>query len=454
MPPTIITKESLYKRITALERQHCCNKNQFFDTFAEFPATGNTEVLYTDLSTGNIYIWNGTEYISADTVVVPEARICLNTATPAFAPLDVNNPTTAEVESYVTTNGISTDGTQVVYFVAGSCDEPDFIWTLNGGEITLSTKPFTAQTNNGLRITGGNVVLGSDDEIDPKDSELTADSFIHLDGNDLNFVGGGYRFGIDNTTTLSHTTPNLDGTTDLKYLWKVQALADKTVSFNFSTSTTNIVDTDINNDVFMIGWNLAPGGSAETIGKSAIGLSFENNYEPIAGTDLAEYHTFFITKAGVQKRLESYTINKDTPSLWERYNTVALDYYKHPVTDFTFFRLNSNGTSGDVNALYLDSRTGVQTGVEHFISPSQKLYYIRPVNFATGAGNIWQNTIEFTNFGNFKTAPFESIKYSSVVVFNFKSALQTYANDAAAAIGGVSQHGLYATPTGEVRIKL
>lgn len=58
MPPTIITKESLYKRITELERKHCCNKNQFFDTFAEFPAEGAAGVLYIDKETEDIYIWN------------------------------------------------------------------------------------------------------------------------------------------------------------------------------------------------------------------------------------------------------------------------------------------------------------------------------------------------------------------------------------------------------------
>lgn len=62
MPPTIITKESLYKRITELERKHCCNKNQFFDTFAEFPAEGATNVLYIDKSNGTIYIWDGAAY--------------------------------------------------------------------------------------------------------------------------------------------------------------------------------------------------------------------------------------------------------------------------------------------------------------------------------------------------------------------------------------------------------
>ena len=68
MPPTIITKESLYKRITELERKHCCNKNQFFDTFAEFPAEGAAGVLYIDKETGIIYIWDtlNSEYIVAN----------------------------------------------------------------------------------------------------------------------------------------------------------------------------------------------------------------------------------------------------------------------------------------------------------------------------------------------------------------------------------------------------
>lgn len=318
---------------------------------------------------------------------------------------------------------------------------------VNGSEIKIKVEPTVNVTISDIGQKGEDGQDGADNGkpwVKASDSSaipLVTDEILH-DG-DVIIKG-----------VLKNTSPNLDGTTDLRYLWKIQALADKTVSFNFGTSTTNIAETNINNDVFMFGWNLAPGGSAETSGKSAIGLSFENSYEPIVGTDIAEYHTFFVTKAGVQKRLESYTINKDLPDTWERFNTLALDYHKHPSSENVYCTLAANNSNGVVKHTYTDPRLSTQKGVEHYMDPNQFLYSITPLNFKTLASEIWQNQIVFDNFGQFITAGFSSIKYNSVVVFNFRAPLQTFANDAAAGVGGVAQHGLYRTATGEVRIKL
>lgn len=153
--------EQLEQKVKRLEQKICC-KTQFFDTIDDLPTEGSTGVIYVT-EDGNIYVWNGSEYITSDIDALPESRICLNTATPAFAPLDTNNPTTAEVESYVTTNGISTDGTQLVYFVngdGGSCDNPDYTWTVNGAEVTLSnkrvfnTKTVYVDVGSGSDVTG------------------------------------------------------------------------------------------------------------------------------------------------------------------------------------------------------------------------------------------------------------------------------------------------------------
>lgn len=74
-----------------------------------------------------------------------------------------NNPTTQEIESYVTANNIDTNGTQLVYFVegdGGSCDNPDYIWTVNGDDITLSnkrvfnTKTVYVDAGSGSDVTG------------------------------------------------------------------------------------------------------------------------------------------------------------------------------------------------------------------------------------------------------------------------------------------------------------
>lgn len=60
--------KSLTDRIENLERKLCC-KTRYFDTFEDFPEGGKKSTLYVDNSTGSIYIWNGSEYVTADVKV-------------------------------------------------------------------------------------------------------------------------------------------------------------------------------------------------------------------------------------------------------------------------------------------------------------------------------------------------------------------------------------------------
>ncbi len=57
--------EQLEQKVKRLEQKICC-KTQFFDTFNDFPIEGTTGVLYIDEATGNIYIWDGISYSTAD----------------------------------------------------------------------------------------------------------------------------------------------------------------------------------------------------------------------------------------------------------------------------------------------------------------------------------------------------------------------------------------------------
>jgi hypothetical protein len=130
------------------------------------PIQGNTvEVKFTDGTVGN-YTFDGTAWELDFENQWFEKRICLNTATPAFTPLDVNNPLTSEVQAWITSNLTLIDlvnGTQLVYFVPGdegSEFEPDYIWTLNNEEATLSnkrvfnTKTVYVDAGSGSDITG------------------------------------------------------------------------------------------------------------------------------------------------------------------------------------------------------------------------------------------------------------------------------------------------------------
>jgi len=55
---------SIEDDIKRLKRKLCCNKI-VYDIAAAFPVVGSSNVLYVDKLTGDIYIWNGTTYVTA-----------------------------------------------------------------------------------------------------------------------------------------------------------------------------------------------------------------------------------------------------------------------------------------------------------------------------------------------------------------------------------------------------
>jgi hypothetical protein len=123
----------------------------------------NTGVFLTGLSGGVLTFEiitdeGGNVHIYADT------SILITTSIPA----DVNNPTLAEVETWKNANLTlqqQTSGTILTYFVpgdGGSCENPDYTWTLNKGSelITLSnkrvfnTKTVYVDAGSGSDVTG------------------------------------------------------------------------------------------------------------------------------------------------------------------------------------------------------------------------------------------------------------------------------------------------------------
>lgn len=62
----IIDKNNISQRLSDLERARCCNKSLFFPTLEDFPETGVINTLYVDTTTGIIYVWDGSGYVTAD----------------------------------------------------------------------------------------------------------------------------------------------------------------------------------------------------------------------------------------------------------------------------------------------------------------------------------------------------------------------------------------------------
>lgn len=416
------------------------------EQFVKLPSIDTTTQTYLPILNGtdtigyeNITYLGGVE-VDRDTFDLPKHKSQIQSnETQAIPYTGVELPTTPGVNIDDTKTIQFSDGTIVNYTYDGT------VWGLNFIDKTLAQHDLRLLTN-------GTVERGSDSAIDPKGAQFLHDSYSHLNGFSDNWVGlNGFRFNINNESLFSHYTPDLTGFTDNRYLWKIQALSDKNVNFNFSTSTTHIPTTNTNNDVFMLGWNLSPGGGAEVIGKTGIGLSFENHYEPTVGDDAAEHHTFFIDKSGSQRRLSSFTINKDVPLDWNYYKTVALDYLKNPINDVTYSRTQV-APSGDVYFLLTDGLVDNLKGLETYVSPSQNLVYFRPKNMQSAANSIWQNGLDFGDFGNINTSAFNVIKYQNLVTFMFKSPLPVHADNASALTAGRQVGELYRTSDGTVKI--
>ena len=325
-----------------------------------------------------------------------------------------------------------------------------YIW--NGSEYVVYGGSVDPQ--NGLRtLLTGEIEQGSDSISDPKGSELLHDTYTHLDTFSQSYIGKNgldtFELKITPQGDLRQLTPNKFGSTTGNTPMSFQGLSDKAISFNFNNTTTYSPTPNTNNDVFTMGWNLDRGGSAEVLGKTGIGLSFENHYEPSTGYDLAEKHLFFIDKLGVQHRLESYTIDKDNPATWEKYHTIARSYYKNPITNNKFFEVS--GTAEGLSMFTLIGANENEAKKMSFQFNAASDYFgIHGGGLDT---NKFLHTFEISGFSNWNTEIFSAIVYPSVATFNFKSPLFVANNNLQATIGGIEENGLYRDSRGFVKIK-
>lgn len=142
-------------------------------TGVELPTTlgvniGDTKTVQFSDGTVVDYTWDGAAWVKDIEDQWFEERICLNTALVPFTPVDLNNPLVSEVDAWATANLTikqRQNGTKLVYFVAGdggTCDVPDYEWTLNKGSqlVTLSnkrvfnTKTVYVDAGSGSDVTG------------------------------------------------------------------------------------------------------------------------------------------------------------------------------------------------------------------------------------------------------------------------------------------------------------
>lgn len=305
--------------------------------------------------------------------------------------------------------------------------------------------------NNGIAIISDVIQLGSDSLSDDKGSELTHDTYIHLNGFSQVFKGSLFgndsilEIGPDGGMTFDRTSAETG--TPTTYMMKYKALTDSHY-FNICQSSTN-GGAGVYNNVFIMGWNLTPGGGAEDNTKTGIGFSFEDNYEPELGFQMAEFHTFFVDYNGTQNRLESTTIIKNDPTRWDKYYTLANMYCKSPSTQYDWLNFQN---SGSISKMVLSEPTITGGGVQLAVDKSQNYFKIQAEGMYAGIDNISGNIFEIIDFGSFKSPIFDAVRYNGDLVWIFKDRLLTYSDNATAKAAGWGNGTLYKTATGDLKV--
>lgn len=109
------------------------------------------------------------------------------------------------------------------------------------------------------------------------------------------------------------------------------------------------------NEVMLWGWNVGAGGGQYIANRPAIGESWESNYQINAdgvSDRLMEKHEIYVTPAGTQHRIGSYTINTNT-------GTISL---YHTVGSFSLYNVDTHtpyasilGTANNTQQTYINS---------------------------------------------------------------------------------------------------
>lgn len=201
---------------------------------------------------------------------------------------------------------------------------------------------FSGAARNGLSIQDSMVMIGN--RPGATDAMLTEDRVIPLGGKSLSI--------IDNRSSISFskeliriqqdsvapegTDPNLMGT-----FLRVDPIIPRedAVPFYFNrTATPQLNGTVSPNEVVTWGHNIGGGGQPVLPGLPGIGYSLESNYKPTRDSRLVESHEFYLTPAGKQIRLKSYTIYTENDQV-DFYHSTHKFYLKNPITGEPYFYL-------------------------------------------------------------------------------------------------------------------
>ncbi len=243
------------------------------------------------------------------------------------------------------------------------------------------------------------------------------------------------------------------------------------------------------NLTFQRGFNLSYTNTQIDPRWTAWGESWESFYHPTLGDSIAEWHRIYINQAGAQYRPESMTLPMSNLAGWEKYYTLGRLYIKDPTTGNPYFRITRNSSTSTGIALYGSlSEKGLEittdasatnvtfgnnyTGTDrhfyadntywdYFHQPAFTSYTIGGGYYNRARGHLlgWGDNdtalgvngfrfsdveacaLKITDPASYATKYFEVTDAGAILM----PGLQDFADDAAAAAGGIPVGGLYRT---------
>lgn len=207
-----------------------------------------------------------------------------------------------------------------------------------------STSGFNGIATNGLSVEDSVVMLGNREG--ENKAALVENRIIPLNNKSVSFQDGVSTLRFSKTgLEIQQDSVNMEGDPENSggYFIKVNPIFPRpdAVPFLFNRiANRQNFGTTSPNEVVMWGHNLAAGGGPYISGLPGIGYSIESNYKPDPDSRLVESHEFYITPAGKQIRLKSYTINTHS-DIVDFYHSVDNFYLKNPRSGEVYFRVDN-----------------------------------------------------------------------------------------------------------------
>lgn len=160
------------------------------------------------------------------------------------------------------------------------------------------------------------------------DDDVNRLTWRRTDGTDESFHG--FISGVQDVGKGEFRWTTDNGTDNRVYLMRVYPSEAAAPPFVMGTVAYSNVSGTRLNQVWSMGWNMGAGGGAQFVpGEPCIGIGLESCWSADATTnDYMEYHVYFVTAAGSQRRPWSFVGNRTTGTMSSGMNGESLIFCK------------------------------------------------------------------------------------------------------------------------------